>query len=156
MVFHPPRHRFGAAVDLAASRRDGGGAMIDATPPPAIAAPFRCHAAAVQHDGDNLRCIGIGARLRMVSIDAPEVAGSYACRPDKAAHHDCRFDAGERARLAWQAIVGDRWLDCVTLGSARYGRWAVSCRLNGMNVECAMVAGGWAVARYAPLDCTRG
>lgn len=88
-------------------------------------------------DGDSV-AIG-GVRLRLLGIDAPELA--QVCR-GAAGEHPCGWEA--KAHL--EALVAGRPLDCVWDRLDKYGRGLARCRAGSTDLGAAMVRDGWAVA----------
>lgn len=113
----------------------------------AAAASFAC-VDPTHHDGDNLRCANVPGSMRLQGIDAPEMRG--ACRPGR----DCVDGDPYAARDALRALTAGKTLQCVVEDRDVYGRDIVNCSADGINISCAMIAGGHAVPRYAPLDCS--
>ena len=103
---------------------------------PQSSGSFLC---AVQYvtDGDTFRCSN-GTRIRLSSIDTPEMPGS--CRPGRA----CAPGDPYAAKAALQRLVGGRTVQCQPVGMS-YNRVAAWCSVNGMDLSCAMVRGGHAV-----------
>lgn len=115
--------------------------MIDALPP-----VIACEAP-VAVDGDTLRCGNIAARIRLIGIDAPEMAGR--CRRGRV----CTPGDGAAARQRLEAIIGKGSGVVRAAGFDRYGRVLARVRFGGVDASCAMVASGAAVRRYAAIDC---
>lgn len=108
------------------------GAALLSTPEP----PLTGHPAVV--DGDTLR-LG-GTRIRLLGIDAPELAqqctdaagGAWAC--------------GEAARRTMLALVGSDSADCTGEGHDRYGRILAHCSIGSADLGESMVKAGLAVS----------
>ncbi|MCZ8370932.1 MAG: thermonuclease family protein [Porphyrobacter sp.] len=105
-------------------------------------------------DGDGPIWCAEGPRIRLSGIAAREIDGS--CRPG----HPCSISSGPEARDALVRLLGDRTgvsrhghilvrgptMRCRSNGSgggSRTAAWCVSPRSGDIN--CAMVAGGWAL-----------
>ena len=88
-------------------------------------------------DGDSVE-IG-GARLRLLGIDAPELAQS--CEGDRGA-----FACGESAKAHLAELVGGRPLACAWDRRDKFGRGLARCRAGSLDLGAAMVRDGWAVA----------
>lgn len=114
----------------------------------AAAASFAC-ASPFHHDGDAIRCAGMGKAMRLHGIDAPEMPG--ACRPGR----NCTPGDPYAARDALAALTRGRAVQCRQVDTDHYGRRVVDCTADGENLGCAMVAAGMAVERYGRLDCGR-
>ena len=112
----------------------------------AAAASFAC-LNPTHHDGDAIRCAGAGKAMRLDSIDAPEMPG--ACRPGR----DCTPGDPYAARDHLAALTAGRNVICEQRDTDHYGRRIVRCSADGVDLSCAMVADGYAVERYSPLNC---
>ena len=97
---------------------------------------FACAVQSV-HDGDTFRCAN-GTRIRLSSIDTPEMPG--ACRPGRA----CAPGDPYVAKAALQRLIGGRTVQCEKVGMS-YDRVAAWCSVNGMDLSCAMVRSGLAI-----------
>lgn len=97
-------------------------------------------------DGDTFRCSN-GARVRLSSIDTPEMPGS--CRLGRA----CAPGDPYAAKAALQRLIGGRTVKCEPVGMS-YNRVAAWCSVNGMDLSCAMVRNGHAI-RLPKLDRER-
>ena len=89
-------------------------------------------------DGDGLTFSG--ARVRLVGIDAPELAQS--CDDAGGRRHAC----GEEARRHLVGLIGGRTVECNWAKLDRYGRRLGLCRADDEDLNAAMVRDGWAVA----------
>lgn len=96
------------------------------------------HGRAHVADGDSVAIAG--TRLRLVGIDAPELA--QTCRDGEGAVFDC----GEVAKRRLVALIDGRPLDCAWDRRDKYGRGLATCRAGGLDLGAAMVREGWAVA----------
>jgi uncharacterized membrane protein YsdA (DUF1294 family) len=112
----------------------------------AVAGSFVC-AQPSHHDGDNVRCANIDRAIRLQGIDAPEMPG--ACRPGR----DCTLGDPFAARDHLRGLTRGRVVQCVAEDTDSYGRIIARCAAGGVDLSCAMIRSGHAVARYAPLDC---
>lgn len=108
----------------------GGGASITCQSPHII-------------DGDTFDCGG--HRIRLASIDAPEIS---ACAPGRR----CAPGDGQAARLYLQAITRELVI-CHQTDIDRYGRTVALCKAGGKDLSCSMVAAGHAIERYGTLSC---
>jgi endonuclease YncB( thermonuclease family) len=88
-------------------------------------------------DGDSVTIAGV--RLRLVGIDAPELA--QTCRRDGRA-----TACGEEAKAHLETLIGGRPLDCAWDRLDRYGRGLARCRAGSTDLGAAMVRDGWALA----------
>jgi len=106
---------------------------IGATPPKGA---FACSVQYVT-DGDTFRCSN-GTRVRLSSIDTPEMPGS--CRPGRA----CAPGDPYAAKAALQRLISGRTVRCEPVGMS-YNRVAAWCSVNGLDLSCAMVRNGHAI-----------
>ncbi len=120
----------------------GNGAGVRSAAPPEA---FVCEAPYI-HDGDNIRCAGMGPG-RLYGIDAPEMPG--ACQPGR------RCAPGEpyASRDHLRGLISAQTVRCRRLVTDRYGRAILQCAAGGRDLSCAQVEAGHAVPRYRPLDC---
>ena len=96
-------------------------------------------------DGDTIRCSG--ERIRLLNIDAPELPGH--CIPGR---HCVPGDPYASADNLKRLIAkGD--ISCLGDERDRYGRMLARCSVEGVDLSCAQVRGGFAVERYGKLDC---
>lgn len=100
------------------------------------------HGPARVADGDSL-VVG-GARVRLLGIDAPELAQTCV---SEGRDHACGQEA--RAHLARLAATGA--VSCETFGRDRYDRVLARCMAGAIELNRAMVEAGWAVA-YGDYD----
>ena len=122
--------------------------VIGATANPAESAGGGVHAGRVEIvDGDTLIVSGTKARIRLYGIDAPE--GRQRCRDSGGVSYLC----GARSAEHLHNLVGRNGrLSCVEMDRDRYGRIVAECfRPDGVSINAAMVADGWAVeyGRYS-------
>lgn len=94
-----------------------------------------CEVIAV-HDGDTLRCQD-GRRIRIAGIEARELSG--ACHIAR-----CAPATGQQARDVLWRLTYRQTLACEAVG-ASYRRIVARCRVNGVDVRCAMIRAGAAV-----------
>lgn len=78
-------------------------------------------------DGDTIRRDN-APNIRLWGIDAPEMSDP----------------AGAASRRGLQATTGGQALACDVVDTDRYGRIVGRCYVDGFDLACAMVAGGWA------------
>ena len=97
-------------------------------------------------DGDTFRCTN-GTRVRLSSIDTPETSGS--CRPGR----HCAPGDPYAAKAALERLIGGRTVQCEPVGKS-HNRIAAWCHVNGVDLSCAMVRGGYAI-RLPKLDKAR-
>ena len=96
-------------------------------------------------DGDTLRC---GAqRIRLSSIDAPELPGH--CRRGR----ECTPGDPYASTSNLRSLVAGQAVSCSQVDTDRYGRAVARCSVQGRDLSCAQVSGGFAVQRYGPLIC---
>jgi endonuclease YncB( thermonuclease family) len=98
--------------------------------------PFSCMVQSVT-DGDTFRCSN-GTRVRLSSIDTPEMPGS--CRPGR----NCAPGDPYAAKAALQRFIGGRTVQCEPVGMS-YNRVAAWCSAGGVDLSCAMVRSGHAI-----------
>lgn len=104
---------------------------------------FQCESPYIL-DGDTLQCGQV--RVRLAGIDAPELDGH--CK----AGRKCTEGDAAAARLALVQLTRST-VACTAIEIDRYGRTIASCTALGVDLSCAMIANGHAVARYRPIDC---
>ena len=85
--------------------------------------------------------------MRMYGIDAPEMPG--ACRPGRA----CTPGDPYASRDHLAKLTAGKSVRCEQKDTDVYGRRVVRCTADSVDISCAMVADGYAVERYAPLNC---
>lgn len=104
---------------------------------------FACTVASVT-DGDTLRCAD-GTRVRLSAIAARESDGT--CRPG----HPCPDASGAAATQALERLALGRTITCEADGES-YNRITAWCSVpSGIQLNCAMVEGGYA-ARWTRHD----
>lgn len=110
-----------------------------------IAVTFPCDEFQVT-DGDTIRCGQL--RVRLASIDAPEMPGS--CRRGRVCvAGDPYASAANLERLMVNSAVKCRQTD-----TDRYGRIVALCSAGSTDLSCAQVEQGFAVVRYGQLTCS--
>jgi endonuclease YncB( thermonuclease family) len=97
---------------------------------------FSCTVRSVT-DGDTFRCSD-GTRIRLSSIDTPEMPGS--CRQGRA----CAPGNPYAAKASLDRLIGGRTVQCEPVGMS-YNRVAAWCSVNGVDLSCAMVRSGRAI-----------
>jgi endonuclease YncB( thermonuclease family) len=98
--------------------------------------PFLCLVASV-YDGDTLTCAS-GEKVRLSAISAREIRGNR-CAPS----HPCPRASAQAAKAALGRMVRGKVLTCRQTGRS-WGRITARCSVNGVDVSCAMIRGGWA------------
>lgn len=104
------------------------------------------------HDADTFRC-QTGERIRIAGIEASELHGG--CHLPRCAPLD-----GQQARSVAMRLLYRQTLSCTPVGRS-WGRIVATCRLNGRDVGCQLVAMGAAVEwpayrrRYGLEPCPR-
>ena len=96
-------------------------------------------------DGDTLRCGS--TRIRLSSIDAPEMPGH--CRPGR----ECTPGDPYASTGNLQSLVSGQTVECRQVDTDHYGRAVARCSVQGQDLSCAQVEGGFAVNRYGFLAC---
>ena len=97
---------------------------------------FSCKVRSVT-DGDTFRCAD-GTRVRLSSIDTPEMPGS--CRLGR----ECAPGDPYAAKAALQALIAGRTVTCEPVGKS-YNRIAAWCSADGQDLSCSMVRAGYAI-----------
>ena len=101
-----------------------------------VAGSFYCTVRRVT-DGDTFRCTD-GTKIRLSSIDTPEMPGS--CRPGR----NCAPGDPYAAKAALQALIAGQTVTCEPVGKS-YDRVAAWCSIDGQDLSCAMVRAGYAI-----------
>ena len=109
---------------------------------PRAASSFACTVASVT-DGDTFRCTN-GTRIRLSSIDTPEMPGS--CQPGRS----CAPGNPYAAKAALARLIAGRTVQCEPVGKS-YNRIAAWCSVGGQDLSCAMLSSGHAI-RLAKFD----
>lgn len=101
-------------------------------------------------DGDTLRCANLPAAVRLAGIDAPELPGH--CRRGRV----CTPGDGAASTRALAQLLQLGPVRVLPAGSGGYGRLAGVVWVGRVNVNCALLARGAAVARYQGINCLIG
>lgn len=96
-------------------------------------------------DGDTIRCGS--ERVRLIGIDAPEMAGH--CRIGRTCAPGDPFES----KAALDTLTAGKNVTCERSGIDRYGRTLASCSNGTVNLSCALVARGAAIVRYGGFPC---
>lgn len=91
-------------------------------------------------DGDTLACGS--ERIRLQAIDAPEKPGT--CRRGRV----CAPGDYHASKAALARLIAGKRVNIVRNGTAAWGRTQANAYVDGRNLACRMIAGGWAV--YQP------
>ena len=110
-----------------------------------LADPLTCNNPSVV-DGDTLHCMG--ARIRLIGIDAPEMPGH--CNTGRACTAGDPYASREHLVAITRATV-----KCYSDGVDRYQRTLARCRVGDTDLSCEMIASGHAVPRYRDITCPR-
>ncbi|MFA7585294.1 MAG: thermonuclease family protein [Novosphingobium sp.] len=105
---------------------------------------FACPSAHVI-DGDTLHCGD--ERIRLQGIDAPELEGH--CRPGR----QCAPGDPDASKANLEVLVSGRALQCRRIETDVYGRTIAQCTVDGVDLSCRQITGGFAIARYAEIFC---
>lgn len=103
---------------------------------------FACTVASVT-DGDTFRCSN-GIRIRLSSIDTPEMPGS--CQRVRS----CAPGNPYAAKSYLARLIAGRTVQCEPVGKS-YKRIAAWCSVGGQDLSCAMLKSGHAI-RLAKFD----
>lgn len=95
-------------------------------------------------DGDTFRCNGV--KVRIEAIDAPELS---RCRKGRV----CASGNGRAAKAYLERLTSKGRVQCAASGFDRYGRTLARCRVNGVDLGCAMIRAGHAIQRYGQARC---
>lgn len=95
-------------------------------------------------DGDTFTCSG--RRVRLASIDAPEMPGH--CQKGRRCTVGDPFGSREYLRSLVSGSV-----TCRPIETDHYGRTVARCEAGGKDLSCEMVGAGHAVKRYGFLLC---
>lgn len=104
---------------------------------PAVEAHGERRGRAHVSDGDSVAIAG--TRLRLVGIDAPELAQDCELRGRA-------YPCGVEAKTHLEALIAGWPLDCVWDRRDKYGRGLARCRAGSTDLGATMVRDGWAVA----------
>lgn len=96
-------------------------------------------------DGDTLAFSG--KRVRMLGIDAPEMAQTCQTAGQS-------YPCGEQARTKLRELIAGRSVTCTGERFDQYGRLLVECLSGATDLNAAMVESGWAVSygAYGTLE----
>lgn len=83
------------------------------------------------HDGDTIRCGS--ERVRIASIDAPELPGSPKCGARRGKSAWCDYPKGFAARDALRTLTSRGGVTIERLGTDRYGRTLATVRVRGID-----------------------
>jgi len=100
-----------------------------------------CTAPAV-HDGDSLRCNDV--RIRLIGIDAPELADSPRCKDARKARSDCDQGRAIASRDYLRGLTRGE-VRCTVEARDRYGRALARCNAGGVDLGEAMIKAGMAL-----------
>lgn len=95
-------------------------------------------------DGDTMDCAGV--RIRLASIDAPEMPGH--CRAGRICTPGDPYAARNYLSFLTRGSV-----ECRPIATDVFGRTVASCSAAGRDLSCAMIEAGRAVRRYGWLSC---
>lgn len=113
----------------------------------ALLGSFTC-VAPVHDNASTVRCANQPDMIvRLIGIDTPAMPG--ACKPGEICPPGDPF----AARDALRALTMGRPLACETEGLDRDGRTIARCRVEGIDLSCAMLASGHAVPSKTAGDC---
>ena len=87
-------------------------------------------------DGDSL--VLEGERIRLMGIDAPELA--QICNRNAKV-----WMCGKAARSALRKHISSALVLCRSSGEDQFGRWLAICKMNDQEINAWMVEAGWAV-----------
>lgn len=94
------------------------------------------------HDGDSIRCGK--ERIRLVSIDAPEMPDSPKCRDKRRANAWCDYRLAVKSRDALADFLKRGPVKIVRLGKDPYGRTLARVSVNGVDAGDYLVSRGLA------------
>lgn len=100
-------------------------------------------------DGDTLACANLPANVRLLAIDAPELAGH--CRKGRT----CTPGDGKASQRLLANLIARGKVECTGKRFDRYGRILARCTVGAIDLSCTMVASGAAVERYSDLGRCR-
>lgn len=113
---------------------------------PQSTSTFACSTVLIT-DGDSLRCDG--RRIRLASIDAPEMPGH--CRRGRA----CTPGDPHASKTNLEQLTRSANVRCRQTDVDHYQRIVAFCEAGGVDLSCAQVGGGFAAVRYGELSCPR-
>lgn len=99
-----------------------------------LAAALACTSVAT--DGDSIRLCS-GERVRLLGVDAPELS---RCRPGRV----CALGDPIASRDNLRRLIDGKALKIERIAKDRYGRTIARVRVNGRDLSCAQLAGGYA------------
>ena len=134
----------GAALGIAITQFDGRLPSWPAAASDATSLGVGCVSPTVI-DGDTLRCGS--TRIRLSSIDSPEMPGH--CRPGR----ECTPGDPYASTGNLRSLVSGKAVECRQVDTDHYGRAVARCSVEGRDLSCAQVEGGFAVKRYGFLVC---
>lgn len=94
------------------------------------------------HDGDTIRCGE--ERIRILNIDAPEMAGSPKCTRVRSGAEWCDYEAAVRSRDALRAFLARGRPLVERAGTDRYGRTLARVSVGGRDAGEYLVSIGLA------------
>ena len=106
-----------------------------------VAALFLSCIAPSVDDGDSLRCQG--ERVRLVGIDAPEMAESPRCKDGRRVRSDCHEGRAVASRDFLRSLTRGE-VRCTVTGRDAYGRALARCMSDGVDLNTAMLRAGMA------------
>ena len=98
-------------------------------------------------DGDTIRCTNLVRSVRLVGIDAPELAGH--CRRER----QCTPGDGQAAKRALASLMRQGPVRVQITGRDRYFRHLALVYAAGRNLNCQLLHTGQAVPRYSRISC---
>lgn len=99
-----------------------------------------CAAPAV-HDGDSLRCDG--ERVRLIGIDAPEMADSPRCKDSRRLRSDCDQQRAIASRNYLRSLTRGE-VRCESVSRDAYARVLARCTAGDVDLNAAMIEAGHA------------
>lgn len=105
---------------------------------------FTCNGAKVI-DGDTFRCGD--RRIRLQGIDAPETPGH--CRRGR----ECAPGDPQASTENLRRLIAGGNVQCLRTDTDVYGRTVARCKSAMGDLSCKQLEGGFAIRRYAPIDC---
>ncbi|MDF2809052.1 MAG: nuclease [Microvirga sp.] len=114
---------------------------------PSIVAAQSLEGRAQVIDGDTIALEGLGTRIRLYGIDAPE--GRQTCQTSANDKYLC----GPKSAEALQGLVGRNGRAiCEQTDRDRYGRVVAVCKVDGRDLGAELVRQGWAIEYVRYLD----
>lgn len=96
-------------------------------------------------DGDTIKCAG--RRVRLQGIDAPEMPGH--CREGR----ECTPGDPVASKANLSRLMSWSTVTCRPIEIDGYGRTIARCSVDDVDLSCAQIKAGHAVARYADIAC---